>query len=86
MNITESRRRMFEALLTISERDSELFYMEDSADEIRVHGPCNEAVYPADGWVSRFTRHVYSGYFDDGRRKPGGDTEGRSAPDEQEIH
>jgi hypothetical protein len=87
MSITESRRRMFEALLTISERNTEQFFMEESADEIRVRGPCNAAVYRCEGWVSQFTRHVYSGYFEDERAKHHGDVDDRTTEDdEQKMH
>jgi hypothetical protein len=44
------------------------------ANSIRILGPRAAVVYPLEGWVSKFMRHLHQGYFEGVAAIPAGST------------
>jgi hypothetical protein len=64
MDNSNFRKRMLFSLVAISGRDAGSFSIEEREDQVQVFGPKAQAVYPSGHWISQFSRHLYSGFFE----------------------
>jgi hypothetical protein len=57
--------RLLRSLVRLHGRDPEGFRATVLPERaVQVMAPCGAAVYPLDGWTSRFVRHLHQGFFD----------------------
>jgi hypothetical protein len=64
-NFSPAETQLLRHLIRFSGRDPagfEALVLPDST--IRVLGPRGATVYPIEGWVSKFVRHLHRGFFD----------------------
>ena len=64
MTSSNFTQRMFRALIAISERDPAQFRIEEVDQKVRVQGPFCGVSYSRAHWMTRFSRDLYSGYFE----------------------
>lgn len=64
-NLTPAETQLLRHLVRLSGR-SPIGYAASvlPSSSIRVLGPRGAVVYPIEGWVSKFLRHLHQGYFD----------------------